>query len=61
MKTAADMFESVKTKREVHPAVGNPDIKLLVNTKAVHPARVIAGEQSYPTTEEIVHFCESLS
>ncbi|SMD11644.1 indolepyruvate ferredoxin oxidoreductase beta subunit [Desulfocicer vacuolatum DSM 3385] len=41
--------------------VGNPQIKLLVNTRAVHPSKVIAGEQSYPTTEEIRNHCVSLS
>jgi len=32
---------------------GNPDVKVLSNTRPIYPVGVIAGELSYPTLEEI--------
>ncbi len=32
---------------------GNPQVKILSNTRAIHPVGVIAGELQYPSIEEI--------
>ncbi|MBP7738470.1 MAG: indolepyruvate oxidoreductase subunit beta [Spirochaetes bacterium] len=34
-------------------AYGNPSVRVLSNTRPIHPVGVIAGELKYPTTEEI--------
>jgi len=40
---------------------GNRDVNVLANMRAIQPVSVIAGEQNYPTIEEIQNALNSLS
>jgi len=40
---------------------GNPEVKVLTNTRAIYPAGVIAGESNYPTLDEIKETLGKLS
>jgi indolepyruvate ferredoxin oxidoreductase, beta subunit len=40
---------------------GNPDVKVLINTRPIYPVGVITGELSYPSLKEIRSTVESLS
>ncbi|MEA3223710.1 MAG: indolepyruvate oxidoreductase subunit beta [Thermodesulfobacteriota bacterium] len=40
---------------------GNPEVKILSNTRAISPVGVIAGEQDYPSMEEIRKSAKDLS
>ena len=52
---AADIIVSLEPAEalRVLPAYGNPQVRVLTNTRPIHPVGVIAGEQNYPTSEEI--------
>jgi indolepyruvate ferredoxin oxidoreductase beta subunit len=39
---------------------GNPEVKVLSNTRPIHPVEVIAGDVTYPTVEEIISSVEAL-
>ena len=40
---------------------GNPDIKVLCNTRPIHSIGVICGEQEYPSLEELKGWIQALS
>ncbi|MBW1711019.1 MAG: indolepyruvate oxidoreductase subunit beta, partial [Deltaproteobacteria bacterium] len=40
---------------------GNPEVKVLTNTRAVHSVEVIAGELKYPSLEEIAEPLKKLT
>ena len=40
---------------------GNPGVKVLCNTRPIHPVGVISGELSYPNYDKIVEWIRSLS
>jgi len=40
---------------------GNPEVKVLINTRPIYPVGVITGELSYPSLKEIQNTVESLS
>ena len=42
-------------------AYGNPDVKVLCNTRPVHAMGVISGEQQYPALDEIKSWVAELS
>ncbi len=54
---ALEPVEAVRVMR----TYGNPDVKVLVNTRPVHPVGVIAGECDYPPMESIQTALTSLS
>jgi indolepyruvate ferredoxin oxidoreductase beta subunit len=40
---------------------GNPEVKVLTNTRAIYPSGVIAGNLSYPSLDEIKEMLKKLS
>jgi len=40
---------------------GNPEVKVICNTRPIHPIGVISGEQSYPSMEELRKWISDLS
>lgn len=40
---------------------GNPDVKVICNTRPTHPIGVISGRLTYPATEDITLWLKSLS
>ena len=40
---------------------GNPDVKVLTNTRPIHPIGVICGEQAYPSLEDLKKWIKELS
>ena len=59
----ADMvlsLEPIETIR-VLQSYGNPDVKVLANTRPIYPVGVIAGELDYPSLEEIKDSVRELS
>ena len=40
---------------------GNPDIKVLCNTRPVHSIAVLSGEQAYPTLDEVKEMVTELT
>lgn len=40
---------------------GNPKVKVLTNTRPIHPIGVICGEQNYPSLEELKRWIKELS
>jgi indolepyruvate ferredoxin oxidoreductase beta subunit len=40
---------------------GNPQAKILTNTRAIHPVGVIAGELDYPSMEKIKNWVQELT
>jgi indolepyruvate ferredoxin oxidoreductase beta subunit len=40
---------------------GNPDTKVLCNSRAIHPAGVIAGDRDYPSMEDLKTWLQELS
>jgi indolepyruvate ferredoxin oxidoreductase beta subunit len=40
---------------------GNPQVKILTNTRAIHPVGVIAGELDYPSMEKIKNWVQELT
>lgn len=40
---------------------GNPDVKVITNTRPFYPVGVIAGQISYPSAEEIVEWITEMS
>lgn len=40
---------------------GNPEVMILLNTRAIHPIDVIAGEAGYPDVSEVVAKAQELS
>jgi indolepyruvate ferredoxin oxidoreductase beta subunit len=59
----ADMvlsLEPIETIR-VLQSYGNPEVKVLANTRPIYPVGVIAGELDYPSLEEIKESVRELS
>ncbi len=54
-KGKADMVVSLEPTEAIRllNTYGNPQVKVLTNTRAVQPVDVIAGEKKYPSMEEI--------
>lgn len=54
-KGRADMVISLEPIEGIRvlPSYGNPRVKLLSNTRAIHPIGVTAGETTYPSIDEI--------
>jgi indolepyruvate ferredoxin oxidoreductase beta subunit len=40
---------------------GNPRVKVLTNTRPIHPIGVICGEQTYPSIEDLKKWIKELS
>jgi len=40
---------------------GNPTVKVLTNTRPIHPIGVICGEQTYPSLEDLKRWIKELS
>jgi indolepyruvate ferredoxin oxidoreductase beta subunit len=40
---------------------GNPNVKVLCNSRPVHPLSVISGETNYPEMDDIIQWMEELS
>ncbi len=40
---------------------GNPRVKVICNTRPIHPASVISGERRYPAAKDIREWMEALS
>jgi indolepyruvate ferredoxin oxidoreductase beta subunit len=53
-------LEPVEAIRVIR-AYGNPDVKVLVNTRPIHPVGVIAGELDYPSIETIQEALHTLT
>ena len=54
---ALEPIEAVRVMR----VYGNPEIKVLVNTRPIHPVGVIAGDLDYPPLEKIQDGLNSLT
>ncbi len=54
---ALEPIEAVRVMR----VYGNPEIKVLVNTRTIHPVGVIAGDLEYPALEKIQEGLNSLT
>jgi len=54
-KGRADMVIALEPSEGIRVLAhyGNPKVKILSNTRAIHPVGVIAGELQYPSIEEI--------
>ena len=57
MVVALEPTEALRVLRDY----GNPDVKVLCNTRAVYSVGVICGEQTYPAHEELKKWIEELS
>ncbi|MBW2092960.1 MAG: indolepyruvate oxidoreductase subunit beta [Deltaproteobacteria bacterium] len=59
----ADMVVSLEPTEAIRllKTYGNPQVKVLTNTRAVHSVEVIAGEQKYPSMEEIAEPLRTLT
>ena len=40
---------------------GNPEVRVICNTRPIYPVGVICGEQRYPSPEDLVRWIRSLS
>jgi len=54
---ALEPVEAIRVMR----TYGNPEVKVLVNTRPIHPVGVIAGELDYPSLERIQRALNSLT
>ncbi len=54
-KGQADLVVSLEPAESVRvmAGYGNPDVKVLSNTRAIYPVGVICGESNYPSLDEI--------
>ena len=57
MVVALEPLEAIR----VLATYGNPDVCTVVNTRALHPASVIAGTVSYPKVDDIIAWTKELS
>jgi len=54
---ALEPIEAIRVLRDY----GNPDVKVLCNSRAIHPMGVIAGERDYPSMENLKTWIRDLS
>jgi indolepyruvate ferredoxin oxidoreductase beta subunit len=57
MVVALEPTEAIRVLRDY----GNPEVRVLCNTRPIHAIGVICGEQSYPSPEDIDKWIEELS
>jgi len=57
MVVALEPMEAIR----VLVAYGNPEVKVLCNTRPIQSVGVICGDQIYPEAEQIIRWIESLS
>ena len=57
MVVALEPTEAIRVLKDY----GNPEIKVLCNTRPIHSIGVICGEQNYPSLDEIKNWINELS
>ena len=57
MVVALEPTEAIRVLKDY----GNPEIKVLCNTRPIHSIGVICGEQNYPSLDEIKNWIKELS
>jgi indolepyruvate ferredoxin oxidoreductase beta subunit len=57
MVVALEPMEALRVLKDY----GNPEIRVICNTRPIHPIGVISGEQSYSSLEKLKEWIQSLS